>query len=112
MATIRAVIALAASKGWTLFQLDVNNVFLHSELDEEVYMQVPKSIPNPSNKVCRLKKSLYGLEQGSRQWLSKLSTALTSLGYQQSKNGYSLFINKSSTDITIIAVYVDDIMIT
>jgi len=34
------------------------------------------------------------------------------LGYQQYKNDYSLFINKSSTDITIIAVYVDDIMIT
>ena len=51
--------------------------------------------------------SLYGLKQASRQWFSKLSATIISLGYQQSKHDYSLFINKSSTDITIAAVYVD-----
>ena len=75
-------------------------------------MEVPKGIPNRSNKVCKLKKSLYGLKQTRRQWFSKLSCTLLSLGYQQSRNDYSLFINKSSTDITIITVCVDDIMIT
>jgi len=55
---------------------------------------------------------LYGLKQASRQWFQKLSTILTGLGYQHSRNDYSLFLNKSSTDIVIIAVYVDDILIT
>jgi len=112
MTTIRSVIALAASRGWFLYQLDVNNAFLYGDLDEEVYMEVPKGILNPLNKVCRLKKSLYGLKQANRQWFSKLSATLISLGYQKSKNDYSLFINKSSTDITIAVVYVDDIMLT
>jgi len=74
-------------------------------------MEVPKGISNASHKVCRPKKSLYGLKQASRQWFSKLSSTLISLGYQQSKNDYSLFINRNSTSITVVAFYVDDILI-
>jgi len=112
MAMIRSVVALAASMNWVLSKLDVNNAFLHGDLHEEVYMEVPKGISNPSNKICRLKKSLYVLKQASRQWFNKLSNTLISLGYQQSKNDYSLFINKSSKNIAIIEVYVDDILLT
>ena len=112
MATIRTVLALAAHNHWGMFQLDVNNAFLHGVLDEKVYMQMPKGIPNPENKVCRLRKSLYGLKQASRQWFTKLKDTLLSLGFVQSKNDYSLFLNKTSTNITILAVDVDDILIT
>ncbi|XP_021756147.1 uncharacterized protein LOC110721316 [Chenopodium quinoa] len=50
MATIRCIIALAAHHGWELFQLDVNNAFLHNTLDEVVYMKAPDGIPNPFGK--------------------------------------------------------------
>jgi len=49
MSTIRCIIALAASKGWVLSQLDVDTAFLDGDLVEEVYMQMPKGIPNPLN---------------------------------------------------------------
>ena len=112
MSTVRCVIALAACRKWKLFQLDVNNAFLHGDLIEEVYMQVPEGYLNPLNLVCRLRKSVYGLRQSSRRWSYKLATELIAQGFVQSKNDYSLFTYTKGTDITILIVYVDDIVIT
>lgn len=63
------------------------------------------------NLVCKLRKSLYGLKQAPRNWFSRLSTTLKSLDYQQSKSDYSLFTLTSSKSITVILVYVDDLLI-
>ena len=65
MDIVRMIVALAAQKGWTLYQLDVKSAFLHGELNEEVYVEQPKGyeLKNNPQKVYRLKKALYGLKQ-------------------------------------------------
>ena len=41
MVSIKVLLAMATIHGWFLSQLDVNNAFLHDDLDEEVYMALP-----------------------------------------------------------------------
>jgi hypothetical protein len=41
MTIVKAIIAMATTKGWSLHQMDVKNVFLHGDLREEVYMGQP-----------------------------------------------------------------------
>nr|KYP57022.1 Retrovirus-related Pol polyprotein from transposon TNT 1-94 [Cajanus cajan] len=61
--------------------------------------------------VCRLQCSLYGLKQASRQWYARLSSFLVSHGYKHSTSDHSLFLKFSSTTVTALLVYVDDIIL-
>lgn len=61
MNTVRILISCAANFGWPLHQLDVKNAFLHGDLKEEVYMELPPGFATSETvgKVCRLKLSLH-----------------------------------------------------
>ncbi|CAM8917427.1 unnamed protein product [Rhodiola kirilowii] len=114
MNTIRALLAVVVSKGWPLFQLDVDNAFLHGQLDEEVYMSFPPDFyknEKAQGKVCRLLKSLYGLKQAPRQWYSRFSDALISFGFVQSLNDHSLFTYNKEGVFLALLVYVDDVIL-
>ncbi|XP_015166295.1 uncharacterized mitochondrial protein AtMg00810-like [Solanum tuberosum] len=113
MTTIRILISLAIKKGWDMYQLDVNNAFLHGDLHEEVYMDIPPGLMvTDTRMICKLKKSLYGLKQASRQWYDKLAQFLYSRGYSHSTNDYSLFYRKIGSSLVFVAVCVDDVIIT
>lgn len=62
--------------------------------------------------VCKLNKSIYGLNQASPQWFAKFLTFLLSLSFCQSKACYSLFIKSNEDSFIAFLVYVDDIIIT
>ena len=65
MSYIRVVLGLAARLNLEVEQLDVKIVFLHGDLEEEIYMEQPKGfkVKGKENLVCKLRKSLYGLKQ-------------------------------------------------
>jgi hypothetical protein len=67
-ATIRLILSIAVSQGWSLRQLDVQNMFLHGVLEEEVYMKQPLEYENKQvhQYVCKLDKAIYGLNQAPR----------------------------------------------
>ncbi|XP_014489795.1 uncharacterized protein LOC106752595 [Vigna radiata var. radiata] len=113
LTTVTLLIALAASNNWFLHQLDVDNAFLHGDLNDEVYMEPPPGLKiHNEGQICRLTKSLYGLKQASRQWFEKVSSFLISANYIQSKSDHSLFIRKTPTSFIALLVYMDDIVLT
>lgn len=114
MSTVRILISCATNFGWPLHHLDVKNAFLHGDLQEEVYMEIPPgwSKPEASGMVCKLKRSLYGLKQSPRAWFDRFRWALCDMGYKQCNGDHTLFYRHSGRKITVLAVYVDDIIIT
>ena len=66
--TIRLLLSLAVSRGWSLRQIDIQNAFLHGLLHEDVYMKQPPGFVDSDhpNYLCKLDKSLYGLKQAPR----------------------------------------------
>ena len=113
--TVRVLVAFAAKCSWEILQFDVKNAFLHGELEEEVYMQLPPgyTLTDKPNQVFRLRKALYGLKQSPRAWFGRFTKAMIDLGYHQARGDHALFIKYGTTGmVTIILVYVDDIIVT
>ena len=92
--------------------MDVHNAFLHGDLEEEVYMQMPLGFETDGpGRACRLRKSLYGLKQSPRCWFAKLTSALKKFGFKQSYSDYSLFTFIKGDSSVRVLVYVDDLII-
>ncbi|GJX56255.1 retrotransposon protein, putative, ty1-copia subclass [Tanacetum coccineum] len=79
---IRILIAIAAYYDYEIWQMDVKTAFLNGYLNEEVYMEQPKGFVNPKypNRVCKLKRSIYGLKQASRQWNKRFDDEIKKFG--------------------------------
>ena len=109
--SIRLLLALSARFDWEIHQMDVKSAFLNGELDEEIYMRPPPGYKTTPGTVWRLKKTLYGLKQASREWYKKLSHELDTLGFSRIQADHCVFYKNVNGHHIIIAVYVDDNLI-
>jgi hypothetical protein len=112
--TVRLVVALACNQGWSTFHLDVKSAFLNGPLDEEVYVTQPPGfvIQKEASKVYKLHKALYGLKQAPRAWNKKIDSYLVELRFVKCKSEYGVYVQVVAQDITIICLYVDDLLVT
>ncbi|BBG92627.1 BURP domain-containing protein [Prunus dulcis] len=113
--TIRTLIALAAQKGWQLYQLDVKSAFLNGILEEEVYVDQPEGfvVKGCESKVYRLHKALYGLKQAPRAWYSEIDGYFSECGFTKSQSEATLYVKaRGEASILIVSIYVDDIVYT
>ena len=110
--SIRILLALAASKGFKLFQMDVKSAFLNGFIEEEVYVKQPPGFENPKfpNRVYKLQKALYGLKQAPRAWYDRLKSFLVGKGFKMGSVDKTLFLLNHGNDSLYVQVYVDDII--
>ena len=91
--TIRDLLSLAANLDWPLHQFDIKNAFLNGELEEEVFMTLPPRFckEEEETRVCKLKKSLYGLKKSLRAWFDEFTKVIKNQGYQQGQSKHTMF---------------------
>ncbi|SCZ99816.1 BZ3500_MvSof-1268-A1-R1_C100g00547 [Microbotryum saponariae] len=68
--SIRSLLALAAANGLHVHQADIDKAYLHGDLDHDIWMTTPRGFDLPTDKVLRLRRSIYGLKQAGRIWES------------------------------------------
>ncbi|KAJ9557546.1 hypothetical protein OSB04_012160 [Centaurea solstitialis] len=109
---IRLFLAFASYKGFKVYQMDVKSAFLYGTIDEEVYVCQPPGFEDPKypDRVCKLRKALYGLHQAPRAWYDTLSSYWLENKFERGVIDKTLFIKRTKTDMLLVQIYVDDIV--
>ena len=111
--SLRIILALVAHLDLELQQMDVKTAFLNSDIEEEVYMKQPEGFSSREGEhlVCKLKKSIYGLKQASRQWYYKFHGVITSFGFIENPMDQCIYQKVSGSKTCFLVLYVDDILL-
>ena len=111
--SLRIIMVIVAHYDLELHQMDVKTAFLNGDLEEEVYMDQPEGFTTPGkeNLVCKLKKSIYGLKQASRQWYIKFNDTITSYGFVENTVDRCIYMKVSGSKFILSILYVDDILL-
>ena len=93
--------------------MDVKTAFLNGSLEEDVYMTQPEGFVDPRNvgKVCKLRRSIYGLKQSSRRWNILFDEMVTEYGFVQNEDEPCVYKKVSGSHVAFIVLYVDDILL-
>ncbi|KAK2580008.1 hypothetical protein KPH14_010773 [Odynerus spinipes] len=138
LSSIRFAVALAIKFGMKIHQLDVATAYLNSSLDVPIYMELPvqfqdalvriqksktveasvrskakemSTLLESKNKVCRLKKAIYGLKQAGRQWNITIDGSLKSLGLESSSADPCVYYKGNIKNLLLVIIYVDDTLV-
>jgi len=108
LSSVRILLAIAGSRGYAVYQMDVVTAFLGSELNEEVNINLPLGVLG-GPRLARLNRSLYGLRQSPRCWYTTIDEFLVKqLEFKRGRFDCGIYTHVNGT---ILALYVDDILI-
>lgn len=108
IASIHAILSLKANFSWQLSQLDTKKAFLHGDLQQVVYMDLPLGfvINGKKYKVCHLKRSLHGPKKSPWALFDRFSKAVIHPA------DHTMFVKGNNVKVVILAVSVDETVFT
>jgi hypothetical protein len=112
--TLNLLLAMAVEHNFIMYGLDIYGAFITAEIDEPVYVSLPKGLPikHGTKRVWKLKKTLYGLKRSPKAFYDSLSAHLLLKGYVRSHNDPCLFYRRTSTnELIMFCIHVDDFAI-
>ncbi|GBM40519.1 Retrovirus-related Pol polyprotein from transposon RE1 [Araneus ventricosus] len=111
--SFRLLIALASKLNLMVRFFDVKTAYLYSDKEETVYMLPPPGFERlvGDEKVCKLKRSIYGLPQSGRNWYMKIKSELEKFGLTQLASDICVFIKSDGQNMLLLCMYVDDLAI-
>jgi len=101
---------LVAMIVWNLDAIivDVEMAFLHGNLEEEIYMNLPEGMEGDESKSLLLLKALYGLVQGACQWWKMFVEILKNIEFKGGFADPCLMIKQSNDGTVFASIYVDN----
>lgn len=111
LTSVRIFLAFCNNFNFKVNQLDVCSAFLNGDIDDDVYIVLPKGFDKNEGKFAKLKKSLYGLKSSPKNWYKRFHDLMMSLNFKRSQNEYCIYIKCTDTFSIIILLYVDDLLI-
>ena len=113
--SVRVFLALSACLRLTVHQMDVNTAFLNSPIDDAVtvYVRQPPQFVDREHPdyVWQLKGAMYGLKRAPLLWNQHIHTMLSKLGFRRHEGEYGLYFRRTQAGLTMVALYVDDLLI-
>jgi hypothetical protein len=121
--SMRYLMSLATQKQLLLYQTDIQGAYLESHLTDELYMDIPPSLPTHNERgealVCKIKRGLYGLKQSGFAWAQCFKDFMLTDKYNM---GFSMMTGESNlyrksfklngkVEEIIVGQYVDDCLL-
>jgi hypothetical protein len=111
--SVRILLAIVAYYDYEIWQMDVKTAFLNGHLSEDVYMTQPEGFVDPKNagKICKLQRSIYGLEQASQSWNIRFDEVVKGFGFIKNEDEPCVYKKASGSALVFLVLYVDDILL-
>ena len=111
--SIRILLSIAAYYDYEIWQMDVKTASLNGSPDESIFMRQPADFieKGKEHMLCKLKRSIYGLNQASRAWNTCFDTAVKSFGFEQCLDESCVYKKWNGDKVVFLVLYVDDILL-